>query len=495
MILCNVLRVLLLNHQVAGLLGVAQRRQAADSQPDILLHQIRHLPGLLVRIAAAVAENHGNGGAGGGVAAFHRILGDNLSDRAVAVCLTALYDLEIGRNHAGVRTGLLQSLAQQAGHGVQGLPRAAEEADPEEHANARHKDRHRHDGQDDGQAAAAPLRIVVVVVLHAGRAALPGVRCGRHIGVLRGAGAVGRLGADGVGGVGAQDLGGLIPLGDQQIRRGVVKVDAGVFAELLQIRQHGVGGDIPLVHVGGHGLHGDGLQGLGDLGVDLPGREGDGVDMLDGHRHRGVPLVGQATGDHLVEHHAGRVDVAAGVDVAAPGLLGGDIVDGAQGLLGQGGLGGGGEPGDAEVGHLQAAVPQHHDVVGLDVPVDDAPAVGVGEGLHDLGDEVEGLPPGQLAPLLLHVLLEGDAVQQLHDDVVQLRRVGHVVHRHDVGVGEHGHGLGLVVEAAAELGVLGQLLLEDLDGHQPVEPVIPALVHHGHAADADALQDLISVVE
>ena len=73
--------------------------------------------------------------------------------------------------------------------------------------------------------------------------------------------------------------------------------------------------------------------------------------------------------------------------------------------------------------------------------------------------------------------------------------MGYVIHRHDIGMGQHGNSLGLIVEAAAELSVGGQLLLQDLDGHQPVEPVIPALVHHGHTADADALQDFISVVE
>ena len=56
---------------------------------------------------------------------------------------------------------------------------------------------------------------------------------------------------------------------------------------------------------------------------------------------------------------------------------GGDIVHRPQSLLGQGGLGGGHDPGDAEVGHLDAAVPEDHDVLGLDVPVDDPPAVGV----------------------------------------------------------------------------------------------------------------------
>ena len=46
-----------------------------------------------------------------------------------------------------------------------------------------------------------------------------------------------------------------------------------------------------------------------------------------------------------------------------------------------------------------------------------------------------------------------------------------VVDGHDVGVAEHGDGLGLVVEPAAELRVLAQVLLQHLDGHHPVEPV------------------------
>ena len=52
-----------------------------------------------------------------------------------------------------------------------------------------------------------------------------------------------------------------------------------------------------------------------------------------------------------------------------------------------------------------------------------------------------------------------------------------------------------IVEPAAELGVLGQLLLEDLHRHQAVKAVIPPLVDHGHTARPDALNDLISVVE
>ena len=217
--------------------------------------------------------------------------------------------------------------------------------------------------------------------------------------------------------------------------------------------------------------------------------------MLDGYRDRGVPLKGQASGDHLIQDHAGGIQVGTGVDVTAPGLLRRDVVHRTQGLLGQGAVPPGGHPGDAEVGHLHTAVPEDHNVVGLDVPVDDPPAVGVSQCLDDLGDEVEGLPPVQLIPLFLHILLQGDPVDQLHHDVLKVGGAAHVVHRHDIGVGQHGHSLRLVVEAAAQLRILDQVVPQDLHRHQAVEPVAAGLVHPGHPAHADQLQDLVSVVE
>ena len=274
-----------------------------------------------------------------------------------------------------------------------------------------------------------------------------------------------------------------------------IKVDIGVFPELLQIGQHSVGGGVTVVRVGGHGLHGDGLQRLGNGGIDLPGGERNGIDMLDGHRNRGIPLKGQAAGNHLIEDHTGRVQIGALVNVAAPGLLRRNVVYRSQSLLGEGAVPSGGHPGNAEVGHLHAAVPEHHDVMGFDVPVDDAAAVGVPQGLDDLGDEVQGLPPVELVPLLLHVLLQGDAVDELHDDVLDIGGAADVVHSHNVGVRQHGNSLRLIVETAAQLCVLGQIVPQDLQGHQTVEPMAAGLIDPGHTAHADELQDFISIVE
>ena len=57
--------------------------------------------------------------------------------------------------------------------------------------------------------------------------------------------------------------------------------------------------------------------------------------------------------------------------------------------------------GDAEIGYFHRAVPQNHDVLGLDIPVDDAPAVGVFQGLGDLQGKEKwspSSPEGSCAP-------------------------------------------------------------------------------------------------
>ena len=109
-------------------------------------------------------------------------------------------------------------------------------------------------------------------------------------------------------------------------------------------------------------------------------------------------------------------------------------MDAAQRLLCQR-LMGVSQTGNTEIGHLHAAVPQHHDVLGLDIPVDDAAAVGVTETTHDLGDKMQRLPPVHMTATL-HILFECDPVDELHDDIVNALRTGHIVNRHDIGMAQ-----------------------------------------------------------
>ena len=114
------------------------------------------------------------------------------------------------------------------------------------------------------------------------------------------------------------------------------------------------------------------------------------------------------------------------------------------------------QTGNTEIGHLHAAVPQHHDVLGLDIPVDDAAAVGVTEATHDLGDKMQRLPPVHMAAAL-HILFQRNTVDELHDDIVNTLRTGHVVNRHDIGMAQLRDSQRFVPETAAEFRVLRQL--------------------------------------
>ena len=128
------------------------------------------------------------------------------------------------------------------------------------------------------------------------------------------------------------------------------------------------------------------------------------VDMLHRDLFRGIPVKGDAAGEHLVQQDADRIDVALGVRFLAAGLLGADIVDRADRLVAAAADILPGKPRDPEVHDLDGPVPQQHDILGLNVPVDDPVVVGVLQGLQNLPQEVDGILPPQL-PLVVDILV------------------------------------------------------------------------------------------
>ena len=199
----------------------------------------------------------------------------------------------------------------------------------------------------------------------------------------------------------------------------ILERDGGVLHVGVQRFQHLCGAGIPVDRQLRHGA----LRDLDEAQRHLRGKLGQrlrGVpDLLAGHLHHVVGVEGQPAREHLVHHDAHGVDVALGVGLLPLRLFGADVVDAAHGLFAVLDLVlGPGDAGDAKVHHPQLAVVQQHDVLGLDVPVDDAVAVGVVEGAEDLGDEVDGLPAGYFAAPLVEVLPEGHALHALHHDIL-----------------------------------------------------------------------------
>ena len=159
--------------------------------------------------------------------------------------------------------------------------------------------------------------------------------------------------------------------------------------------------------------------------------------MLNGNRNRRIPFIGKPSCQHFIQHHTSGINIASGVDMASSCLLRRNIVNRAQSLLGHCTLDRGNQSGNAKISYLYTSIPQNHDIVRLNVPVDDPPPMGMGKPLHDLGNEMKGLLPVQFPTPLLNILFQGDPIDQFHHNIIRLAgilRAGHIVNRNNVGM-------------------------------------------------------------
>ena len=149
---------------------------------------------------------------------------------------------------------------------------------------------------------------------------------------------------------------------------------------------------------------------------------------------------------------------------------------------------------DAEVGHLHAAVAQHHHVVRLDVAVDDLAPVREPQRGEQLQRDVDRAALRQRALAEDHVL-QRLAVQVLHRDVVRALGLAAVVDGDDVRVVQPGGGARLACEPLDELRVLVVAIVQDLDRDLAVQVDVLGEEDARHAPRADAADDAVPAVE
>ena len=214
---------------------------------------------------------------------------------------------------------------------------------------------------------------------------------------------------------------------------------------------------------------------------------------------RGRALEGPAARGHLVEDGPEGELVGAVVDRLSGRLLRRHVADrpendaGAR-LLSRGqDLTSVGERrrgfGQAEIENLHETLGGHHDVLGLQVPVNDARCVRLGEAGGDLRADRKRLLRRQRAAR--QELAETRAVHELHGDPRHAVREAHVVDRDDVGMVQGRGGARLLLEAAQTLFVRGHRLRQDLDGHFPAEAAVPGPIDLAHPTRADRRDDLV----
>ena len=274
----------------------------------------------------------------------------------------------------------------------------------------------------------------------------------------------------------------------------------------------------------------EGLQGLGDVAAQPPQRLRVPLDHGGEHLRGRVAPEGRTPGGHLVEDEAEGELVRPVVHGPAAGLLGRHVLERAQRLprRGQRRPRRAAQPfarhdlGDAEVEHLDEvgrrprleedvlrldvarshhlgqpevedldhALRSHHHVLGLEVAMDDARAMGLREPVGELRAEVEQLGDGGGART--QAAAQRLALHQLHHHVVRARAAGRladVVDVDDVGMVEGGGRARLAVEAPQQLGVGAGA--QHLEGDRPAQPRVPRAVDLAHAARAQAVDDLV----
>jgi hypothetical protein len=191
-------------------------------------------------------------------------------------------------------------------------------------------------------------------------------------------------------------------------------------------------------------------------------------------------------GEHLVQHHAQREHVGGGGRLAARALRR-HVRRGAEhGARDRDGCGGG-EPRQAEVGDLDSPVLVEHQVLGLDVAVDHATPVRVGQGVGDVAHdgarlvhrERPGAEPGAKA-------LAG---QELHGDEWLVAVALEGEERGDVGMVQGRGGQRLALESLEALGIRRQLRSDELEGDAAVERQVHGLVDLPHAPAGDETFD------
>ena len=194
-----------------------------------------------------------------------------------------------------------------------------------------------------------------------------------------------------------------------------------------------------------------------NIGVDFPRAL---CFLLELHNRNGngaVRLERKLTGQHFIHHNADGINIRLIVGDFTARLFGADVMDRTDGAFSHGSCVAARKPRNAEVADFNRAVLQKHDILRLNVAVDNAFIVRVLQRFQNLGDKVYGLFPVDNL-LLLNVFFQRDALDVFHHDILQAVAEADVIHLNNIRMGKHRNRLGFVFEAATEFFIGEELL-------------------------------------
>ena len=234
------------------------------------------------------------------------------------------------------------------------------------------------------------------------------------------------------------------------------------------------------------------LSGPGMRGIVARYRGGPFLGALEQAGHHAVGLVGHLAGQQLIKDQAHREDVGTLVEILAQGLLRRHVVHGADQGAGLGHAVAFEGAGQAEIHHQHPAGLVAHDVLRLQVAVNDACAVRGFERaaglLHDLDRFL-----GSKFSLLLHQAAQVLTLDELHGDELHAVGLAQVVDPDDVLVGDLGGQKQFLLEAVNDGLVAGQIRADDFQRHHAIQFDVARLVDRAHPAFAQDLQDFVTL--
>src|ERR1700722_2945654 len=147
------------------------------------------------------------------------------------------------------------------------------------------------------------------------------------------------------------------------------------------------------------------------------------------------------------------------------------------------------ELGQTEIQNLDIAPLRHKKVRGLDVSVNNAAGVGRIEPIGNLYAQIEQL--SNLKWTALDQVLQGRTFEILHGDEGLTLLLADIVDGADVGMVQRRGGLGLTLEAAESLGILGDFIGQELQRHKTAQAGVFGLINNSHAPAAQPFEDAV----
>ena len=197
-----------------------------------------------------------------------------------------------------------------------------------------------------------------------------------------------------------------------------------------------------------------------------------------------VRPVRRLPGEHFVKHDTEAVKIGAVIQLLAGDLLRAHVNGTADGQSGRGQLGivGIDQLGDAKIAEHRGAVLAKQDILRLDVAMDNASLVGVGQrhgdGFHDLQGALQ-------AQALFDLLRQGPFREQLHGKIIVGAVRAEIVDRDDLRMLELGDDAPFLQKPIGEALIVDPRRFHDFQGDLATERFLNGEIDGGHTAFAD----------